>query len=140
AGQQRLVVCEQADRADRRTGREHLDLLVEDLPLRGEDLGDKPGARHQSAWAAASTTCSIRPLRKNALSGRSSCLPSISSAKPRIVSAIGTYSPGVPVNCSATENGCERNRSTLRARWTVTLSSSESSSMPRIAMMSWSSR
>ena len=45
----------------------------------------------------------------------------------------------IPVNCSATKNGCDRKRSILRARCTVSLSSSESSSIPRIAMMPWSS-
>jgi low temperature requirement protein LtrA len=44
-----------------------------------------------------------------------------------------------PVNCSATKNGCDRKRWILRARLTMSLSSSESSSMPRIAMMSCSS-
>ena len=34
------------------------------------------------------------------------------------------------------ENGCDRNLSILRARATVCLSSSDSSSMPRMAMMS----
>src|SRR6266550_3177918 len=38
------------------------------------------------------------------------------SWKPLIVSSILTYSPGVPVNCSATKFGCERNRWILRAR------------------------
>ena len=36
----------------------------------------------------------------------------------------------------ATKNGCDRNLWILRARDTASLSSSESSSMPRIAMMS----
>ena len=61
------------------------------------------------------------------------------SLKERTVSATGTYLPAVPVNCSATKNGCDRKRSIFRARCTVSLSSSESSSMPRMAMMSWSS-
>jgi hypothetical protein len=52
------------------------------------------------------------------------------SMKPRIVSSSFTYLPGVPVKASATKNGCERKRCTLRARWTTSLSSSESSSMP----------
>ena len=69
----------------------------------------------------------------------SSCSPSTISLKLRTVSATGTYSPERPVNCSATKNGCERKRWILRARETVCLSSSESSSMPRMAMMSWSS-
>ena len=47
-----------------------------------------------------------------------------------------TYCPEIPVNVSATWNGCERNRSSLRARFTSTLSSSLSSSIPKIAMMS----
>ncbi len=47
-----------------------------------------------------------------------------------MVSAMGTYLPGVPVNCSATKNGCDRKRSILRARATASLSSSDSSSMP----------
>src|SRR5436189_2318234 len=36
------------------------------------------------------------------------------SWKPRIVSSSFTYSPGVPVNCSATKFGCDRKRCTLR--------------------------
>src|SRR5664280_2112397 len=59
--------------------------------------------------------------------------------KPRIVSAICTYRPLRPVNCSATWNGCDRKRSIRRARATTSLSSSDSSSIPRIAMMSWRS-
>ena len=49
-----------------------------------------------------------------------------------------TNLPGMPVNTSATWNGWERKRWILRARLTVSLSSSESSSMPRMAMMSCS--
>ena len=41
-------------------------------------------------FLAASTTSSIVPFRKKALSGTSSCLPSMISSKPLIVSAIGT--------------------------------------------------
>ena len=44
--------------------------------------------------------------------------------------------PDIPVKTSATNMGCERKRWTLRARETVTLSSSESSSSPKMAMMS----
>ena len=47
--------------------------------------------------------------------------------------------PGEPVNTSATWNGCDRKRWILRARATACLSSGDSSSMPRIAMMSRSS-
>ena len=41
--------------------------------------------------------------------------------------------------CSATEKLCDRNRCTLRARLTVSLSSSESSSIPIIAIISCNS-
>ena len=37
------------------------------------------------------------------------------------MSSIFTYWPGVPVKASATKKGCERKRSILRARCTVTL-------------------
>src|SRR4029077_19639186 len=133
----RLLARGGGDRADRRTRRDHFALLREDLARGGQHFDREPRVRHY--FFAASTTSSIVPLRKNALSGTSSCLPSMISSKPLIVSAIGTYAPGVPVNSSATKNGWERKRSILRARCTVSLSSSESSSMPRIAMMSWSS-
>ena len=59
--------------------------------------------------------------------------------KPLIVSLSETYLPGEPVNTSATKNGCDRKRWILRARDTASLSSGDSSSMPRIAMMSRSS-
>src|SRR5581483_5928287 len=58
------------------------------------------------------------------------------SWNPRTVSSIFTYLPSRPVNCAATNIGCGRNFSIFRARATVSLSSSESSSIPRIAMMS----
>ena len=48
----------------------------------------------------------------------------------------GAHTRPSVANASATKNGCERKRSSLRAWFTATLSSSESSSMPRIAMMS----
>ena len=66
-------------------------------------------------------------------------MPSVSALNASRVSDSGTNEPGCPVNASATNMFCERNRSMRRARLTVTLSSSPSSSMPRMAMMSWSS-
>ena len=64
----------------------------------------------------------------------------------RSISSLGIY-PAVdplesnsrilsPVNCSATENGCDRKRCIFLALDTVSLSSSESSSIPMIAMIS----
>src|SRR5712692_8757231 len=50
-----------------------------------------------------------------------------------------TYLPSWPVKFFATLNGCERKRWIFLARETASLSSGESSSMPRIAMMSRSS-
>src|SRR4051812_17481974 len=138
--QQRLVVGQDADGAHARARGHHLDLVVEGLALRREDLDLERSPRHQRFFLAASTTSSILPLSRNADSGRSSCWPSRISLNERTVSAIDTYAPGVPVNASATWNGCDRKRSILRARWTSTRSSSESSSMPRMAMMSCSSR
>ena len=66
--------------------------------------------------------------------GRSRLRPS--PLKPLMVSASSTNTPGEPVKTSATWKGCDIKRSILRARVTVTLSSSDSSSMPRMAMMS----
>jgi hypothetical protein len=74
-----------------------------------------------------------------ACSGSASVLPSRISLNDATVSLIGTYFPARPVKTSATKNGWLMNRWRRRARATVDLSSSESSSMPRIAMMSWSS-
>src|SRR5213079_680360 len=109
-----------ADRADGGPRREHLDLVVEDLPLGRQHLHAERRVGHQSFFVAA-TTSSIVPLSRNADSGTSSCWPSRISLKPRIVSAIGTYAPDVPVNCSATWKGCERKRSMRRARPTISL-------------------
>ena len=69
----------------------------------------------------------------------SSHSPSKIFLNPRMVSFNGTYWPFIPVNCSATEKLWDRNLCTLRALDTVSLSSSESSSIPMIAMISCSS-
>jgi len=47
-----------------------------------------------------------------------------------------TYLPGDPVNTSATKNGCDKNLSIFLALDTVSLSSSDSSSSPKIAIIS----
>jgi hypothetical protein len=69
-------------------------------------------------------------------SGRSSPSPLHRRSNESIVASSGESTPLKPVNCSATWKGCDRNRSILRARAHGRLSSSESSSTPRIAMMS----
>ena len=75
-------------------------------------------------------------LHVEGLLRQGSCLPSRISLNDADRSWSETYAPGMPVNASATKIGWERNRSMRRARATVDLSSSESSSMPRMAMMS----
>src|SRR5699024_3133483 len=99
------------------------------LAAGGHDLQRKTG-HAVSPFFAWATTSSMVPLNRNAASGRPSCLPSRISLKPRMVSFRGTYRPSMPVNCSATVKGWLRKRWILRARLTVILSSSLSSSMP----------
>ena len=73
---------------------------------------------------------------KKACSGRWSTSPSTTIRNERMVSSSGTDTPGMPVKVSATKNGCDKKRWMRRARPTISLSSSDSSSMPRMAMMS----
>ena len=56
-----------------------------------------------------------------------------------MVSSIETIVPGTPVNCSATAKGCDKKRCTRRARFTNVRSASESSSIPRIEIISCNS-
>ena len=81
-----------------------------------------------------------RAGQEEGLLGQVSALPSRISLNDATVSLIETYSPGRPVKTSATKNGWLMKRCRRRARATVALSSSDSSSMPRMAMMSWRSR
>ena len=53
-----------------------------------------------------------------------------------LITCRSTSLPSLPVKTSATWKGWERNLMILRALATVSLSSSDSSSIPRIAMMS----
>ena len=53
-----------------------------------------------------------------------------------MLSAKDTYLPGEPVNTSATKKGCDKKRSIRLARPTVNLSSSDNSSIPKIAIIS----
>ena len=75
-------------------------------------------------------------LPEQACSGKSSNSPDKIILKPAMVSSSFTYLPDIPVNISATKNGWERNFSIFLALSTVNLSSSESSSKPRIAIIS----
>src|SRR6185437_12986094 len=134
---------------------EHRRMAAEDADVAVKGLGDHPsgGARpdlsfghhqldaeaHRSSSLAVRSRPSMPPHMKTACAGTWSYLPSLIALNEATVSSSGTNAPSMPVNCSATNIGWDRNRSIRRARWTVTLSSSDSSSMPRIAMMSWSS-
>src|SRR3954451_2053349 len=145
---QRRVATEDADLAVDATRDELLDVACPDLADRRDDVHldghqrrlrvgcVRPSEAPASICFACSTDSSIPPTRKNACSGRWSYSPSHRALNDAIVSSTGVYLPGRPVNCSATKNGCDRNRWILRARETITLSSSASSSIPRIAMMS----
>src|SRR5918994_7424753 len=85
---------------------------------------------------AFSSAVSMFPTMWNACSGRWSYSPLQIPSKDSSVSESGTNTPGCPVKASAANMFCDRNRCNRRARFTVILSSSDSSSMPRIAMMS----
>src|SRR5262245_5490926 len=134
--EQRCVPAEDPDLAVDAARDQLLDIAGPDLALRRHDVDLDGHYAAASICLACSTASSIPPTRKNACSGRWSYSPSQSALNEAIVSSTGVYLPGRPVNCSATKNGCDRNRWILRARETITLSSSASSSIPRIAMMS----
>jgi hypothetical protein len=68
-------------------------------------------------------------------SGKWSNSPSMIMLNPLMVSLISTNTPFNPVNCSATWKGCDKKRYTT-CSWTDNLSSSDNSSIPRIAMIS----
>ena len=65
-------------------------LAVKALPVRGHDL---QMICHAFSPFALATTSSMEPANRNADSGISSCLPSMISLKPRMVSFRGTYLP-----------------------------------------------
>ena len=81
------------------------------------------GALTAASWPFRRLPRSCRPCRTPARAGESNS-PSTIPLKPRIVSFSGTILPSWPVNTSATLKGCDRKRWILRARDTVSLSSS----------------
>src|SRR5438445_8973131 len=101
--------------------------------------GGYPSSSSPPSSLAFSWASSIPPTMKKACSGKWSYSPWVRALNEAMVSSTGVYFPGLPVNCSPTKNGCDRKRSIFRARPTITLSSSDSSSTPRMAMMSWRS-
>src|SRR5262249_21336635 len=112
--------------------------LVDDRPLRRDDDAlQGPGCRCGRHGLA--------PFRLHAL-GLLGGLLDAADVLERLfgqvvpVSARGVTFPSLPVNAWATMNGCDRNFSTRRARCTTFLSSSDSSSTPRMEMMSCNSR
>src|SRR6202022_4089573 len=142
-----LAVAEQCH--ERRMAREDANLSIESRRHNGVRLAleehsfrrDHRDLEHYAlaSRCAASTTPSMPPCMKNACSGYWSNSPATRRSNEEIVSSSFTYCPLMPVNCSATANGCDMKRWILRARPTTSLSSSDNSSMPRIAMMSCSS-
>lgn len=62
------------------------------------------------SFSAFATTSSIEPAMKNACSGRLSNSPFTKRSNEEIVSSIVSCLPLMPVNCSATSNGCDMNR------------------------------
>src|SRR5699024_6015159 len=130
--------------AHRAVDRRHDDLRGlpgPDGAVRGDE-GDLERTHAPSSWSMRcwfSSTMSMPPTLKNACSVMWSNSPSQMPLKPSMVSFSGTSEPSTPVNCFARWVFCERNCWIRRARETVTLSSSESSSTPSIAMMSCSS-
>src|SRR5262249_45356049 len=106
--------------------------------LGGPDL-DGEGHAQPATVFRFSTASAMLPTMEKGRRRRLWCLPSSSCSKERMVSSSFTYLPFMPVNCSATAKGWLRKRCTLRARATVSLSSSDSSSIPRMAIMSCSS-
>src|SRR5262249_33042590 len=118
-------------------GDHHPGLTGPHIAVRHDHLNPESHCRSSScAWRS---TSAIPPVMKNAGSGSWSYLPSVIALKEATVSDSGTNTPGWPVNCSATNIGWDRNRSIRRARLTASWSSSDSSSTPRMAMMSCSS-
>lgn len=85
------------------SGGEHLRLIGILIAVRRRYCQHK--SVHNHILPAFATASSIVPTKRNADSGRSSCLPSRISLKPLIVSERGTYIPGKPVNFSETWNG-----------------------------------
>src|SRR5439155_4616149 len=134
---ERRVAGEEGDVALARAGHDHLRLAGPQDPL-GRHQVDLQGHSPCSCLALA-RAASAPPTLRNACSGKSSRSPVHSRSKDSNVSSTGVVTPGRPVNTSATYIGCDRKRWILRARLTVTRSSSDSSSRPRMAMMSCSS-
>src|SRR5680860_1250816 len=138
--QRRLVAGQDADLTFDAAGVDLVGLAVVQPLLRRHDRHAHDRHQDSRRRLAFAMTSSTPPTMENACSGYSSRSPLMSASKDSIVSDSGTLTPGEPVNCSATKKAWEKKRCTLRARCTVSLSSSVSSSMPRMAMMSCRSR
>src|SRR5580658_4237925 len=119
----RRVARQDPDVAIERGGADGVDVAFEDDALRGHDLHVQ---RHYcfASFSAFAMTSSIEPAMKKACSGRLSNSPFTKRSNDEIVSSMVSCLPLMPVNCSATSNGCDMNRCILRARPTIFLSSS----------------
>jgi len=144
--QHRLWVGEDPDRADDRLGRDKLDLVVEHpVPSvvstsTGNFSCGTRGLLVVAGLAGVLDDLVDRPLEEERALGQVVVLPWRISSNPRIDSSTGTYNAWRAGELLGDEEtAATGNRSIFRARLTVSLSSSDSSSIPRIAMMSWSS-
>src|SRR6185437_3288854 len=139
-GHERRVAEEHAEVALGARRVDLVDLAREQLALRRDQREVQLGGHYASAAmrSALATTSSMPPTSRKALSGRWSYSPSQTALNERMVSSSETKMPGMLLNATATCSGCERNWVMRRARATICLSSSLSSSMPRMAMMSFS--
>src|SRR5215203_3607947 len=126
----RSVILQNSNLSVERRRNDRRNLAVEQNALRRDhrDLQHQPCA---AILLAFSMTSSIPPAMKNACSGSVSNSPATRRSNDEIVSSSFTYLPGMFVNCSATANGWDMKRWRRRARPTTSLSSSESSSIPR---------
>lgn len=77
-------------------------------------------------------------IKMDALISITKCSPLSTLSNPVMVSLRGTYFPSCPVKTSATWKGWDKNFWIFLALTTVNLSSSDNSSIPRMAMISWS--
>ena len=83
------VTLADADIALRRADTQRLSLTIKQASVRRDNL-QAEGAHCFAPFPAFSTASSIVPTKRKADSGRSSCLPSRISLKPRTVSLMGT--------------------------------------------------
>lgn len=105
--------------------------------LLGLGLGGLEVTNHvESSWTGQHVYVKVG-RRFDLHSGMLSPSPLMMALKLLMVSFRSTSLPSIPVKTWATVKGWLRKRWSLRARSTVSLSASDNSSIPRMAMISW---